>query len=66
MAPAELRPWWPMALARRIDNGSARVLHVPFRREPLCDAVSQFAFNNLPPDGLSHYTRETYQRWGMV
>jgi hypothetical protein len=66
MAPAELRSLWPTALETRIDSQAARVIHIPFRQEPLTAAVSQFDLNKPPSTPLSYYTRETYQRWGFV
>ena len=35
MAPAALSSLWPQALADRIEDESARVIHVPFRKEPI-------------------------------
>lgn len=67
MAPGELEPIWPRALATRIANNSAHVIHVPFRQEPLRDAVGQFSQSQYPNgDGLGYYSRETYQQWGFL
>ena len=67
MAPAELEHLWPKALATRITNGTAHVIHVPFRREPLRDAVGQFSHGQYPNGGgLGHYSRETYVQWGFL
>lgn len=65
-APAELRGWWPKALADRIDNGQARAIHIPFKKEPLRAAIDQFDHNNLPNSGLSYYRRDAYVRWGLL
>jgi hypothetical protein len=65
--PAILSRLWPAALARRIADGSAHVIHIPFRKQPLRDAVDQFSCQHYPSGrGLSHYGRETYAAWGMV
>jgi hypothetical protein len=66
LAPEKLAPLWPVALATRINNGSAYVIHVPFRREPLQDAVNQFNCQNYPRGGLSYYSREAYRSWGFL
>lgn len=67
MAPAELAPLWPTALASRIRSGKAHVIHIPFRKEPLADAVSQFGPDNYPVGGgLTCYSREAYQSWGYL
>lgn len=66
LAPAELYQWWPKALADRINNMTARVLHIPFKKQPISDAIARFDHNNLPQDALTHYTLETQQRWGLI
>ncbi|HVR97054.1 MAG TPA: TIR domain-containing protein [Thermoanaerobaculia bacterium] len=67
MAPAELKPLWPEALAQRIANNTTHVIHVPFRQEPLRDAVGQFSHTNYPKGGgLGYYNRETYLKWGFL
>lgn len=67
MAPKELEPLWPRALADRIANETAHVIHVPFRKEPLQNAVWQFSHNNYPNGGgLGYYNRETYLQWGFL
>ena len=64
--PTKLRSLWPAALRTRIDNGTARVLHVPFKEKPLEVAVGQFSHTNLPTGPLVYYTRETYQKWDLL
>lgn len=63
--PAELRPLWPSALKTRIDNRTARVIHIPFKKAPLTDAIDQFDHTNLPSGPLQYYTVESYRRWGL-
>ena len=55
-APAKLAQFWPPALATRIINGAARVVHIPFKRKLLNDAIRRFSLASQPPDGLSYYT----------
>src|SRR6267154_4754722 len=38
-APGVLSGYWPAALRARIDDGTANVLHIPFKKEPLGDAL---------------------------
>lgn len=66
LAPAQLSQWWPKVLADRINNQTARVIHIPFKKQPILDAIVSFNHNNLPQDGLTYYTRETQQRWGLI
>ena len=66
MDPSALSALWPKALADRINDGTARVIHVPFKKEPIADAVSQFDFSNPPSGGLVYYSRDAYLSWGHV
>lgn len=66
MDPAALSSLWPEALADRINGKTATVIHVPFKKEPITDAVSQFDFNKLPESGLAYYSKEAYLSWGHV
>jgi hypothetical protein len=51
---------------RSIQKGTARVIHVPFKQEPLVDAVSQFSFDSLPTSGVSYYSTDAYASFGVV
>lgn len=66
--PATLSDYWPPALNTRIENGSARAIHIPFRKSPLLDAIGQFDISNkkYPTDGYGYYTREAHQEWGLI
>ena len=64
--PSTLSSLWPQALATRITNGSAHVIHVPFEQAPLADAVSQFGPDTLPLNkGLGYYNDAAYREWGL-
>lgn len=66
LAPAELHPWWPKTLADRINNTTAKVIHIPFKKEPLKAAIDQFDHNNLPSGPLTYYVRDAYIGWGLL
>ena len=67
MDPGALSHFWPESLAVRIRDGRAHVIHVPFRKEPLIDAVSQFNHSNYPRgQGIGCYDRNTYAAWGYL
>ena len=66
LAPNQLSILWPKALALRINNKSARVIHVPFKKEPLKTAIGQFNHSNLPGGPLTHYVRDAYVKWGLI
>lgn len=65
MAPAELAHLWPAELAKVINNGTVGVIHIPFKKEPIADAISQFHTNNHPKTTLNYYTQEAYNSWGI-
>lgn len=68
MAPGQLSDYWPAALKTRIENGTARAIHIPFKKEPVLDAISQFDVSNTdyPKDGYGYYSKEAHQSWGLI
>jgi hypothetical protein len=66
LAPGQLSTLWPTALSIRINNQTARVIHIPFKKTPIATAIDQFDIDNQPNGGLIYYTRETYQQWGLI
>ncbi|KAB2940915.1 MAG: TIR domain-containing protein [Hyphomicrobium sp.] len=65
--PGALRPFWPAALAQRIDDGTAHVIHIPFRQGPIKHAIKTFDYDNYPlGGGLGIYSLESYAAWGLV
>lgn len=64
--PAKFSLLWPNALAERINNQTAKVIHMPFKKAPILDAISRFSHTNPPSAALTYYTREAYQQWGLV
>lgn len=57
LAPSELRDMWPKALRERIDNKCAYCTHVPFKKEPIFDAINRFSVVNskYPKGSLGYY-----------
>lgn len=68
LAPAHLADYWPPALASRITNGTARVIHISFKLPAVLDAIEQFGVLNTayPTDGYGYYNRETQVGWGLI
>lgn len=67
ISPDRLRHLWPRALEIRIDDGRARVIHIPFKQAPLATAISQFSPTKYPKGGgLGFYTAEAYRSWGIA
>jgi len=59
--------YWPYALRARISNDTAHVIHVPFKKPPIMDAISKFDHNTVPKGkGLGYYSAEAYRSWGIV
>jgi hypothetical protein len=64
--PADLRALWPNALATRIDNRTASVIHIPFKQAPLAYALPRFSPDELPANGgLGFYSPEAYRQFGI-
>lgn len=64
--PSALRSRWPPALRNRIDEGKANVIHIPFNRNAIVDAIL-FGPNNLfRGGGLAFYSDEAYRSFGML
>lgn len=67
MAPEKLSYLWPELLALRVRNGTAHVIHVPFKQSPLGDAVHQFDHSNFPKgNGLGYYSLDAYRSWRLA
>lgn len=68
MDPRALSHFWPKALLTRIQNGTARVIHIPFRQAPILDAIEYMTvFNSeYPKDGYGYYNREAHTGWGLI
>jgi hypothetical protein len=65
--PKGLAQYWPLALAVRINNGTASVIHIPFRKLALMDAISQFSHASLPNGkGLGIYDDVAYRAFGIT
>lgn len=57
---------WPKALKDRIENGKASCIHIPFKKEPLKDAIYQFSHNKKPlGGGRGIYSVDAYKNFGI-
>jgi hypothetical protein len=63
--PKLLSDLWPKALKERIENGTAKAIHIPFKKEPFMDAMSQFNLRNKPSTSLNYYSKEAYKSFGI-
>jgi hypothetical protein len=66
MAPEKLSTLWPKALKDRIENKTASVIHIPFKKEPIKNAIDQFSHKEKPKGGgLGVYSKEAYKNFGI-
>lgn len=64
--PSALKHLWPTALAIRINNETANVIHIPFKKLALLDAIGQFSHNKFPSGGgLGIYDDNAYINFGI-
>jgi hypothetical protein len=63
--PKSHRNEWPAALTKRIDDKTARVIHIPFNRSVIDCAIRQFSFSNLPKSALGYYSKEYQAKLGV-
>lgn len=64
--PADLASLWPPAIAERMHRNAARVIHIPFKKEPIMDAIGQFHLNNHPKSPFSYYSVEAHKSWKLL
>ncbi|MEM6384647.1 MAG: TIR domain-containing protein [Pseudomonadota bacterium] len=65
--PSSHRDNWPNTLATRIDNRSARVIHIPFKKDAMLNAIERFTVNGEKLGGpLVHYSKAAQQEWGYI
>jgi len=66
MAPAQLSNLWPKAFADRIANKTVRAIHIPFKRNAIDDAISQFNLQKRPATALSYYSADAHRSFGIT
>jgi hypothetical protein len=58
---------WPETLAARILAGTADAIHIPFKKDPMFDAINQFTVNTKKIGGsLKRYSDDAYRSWGLL
>lgn len=66
LRPGSLSDLWPQAFKDRIDSVEVKAIHIPFKKKPIGEAISQFSIHNqMPKSSLSYYSKEVYERWGL-
>lgn len=59
--PSSLSSCWPNALERRIENGTAKAVHIPFLKEAVLRGIDYFNCARKPSGSLEIF-RESIQR----
>jgi hypothetical protein len=65
--PSSHEAKWPKALKERINNNSAKCIHIPFKEKAIAAAVSQFNIHNKEVEltnPLHYYAEKLYKEWG--
>lgn len=58
---------WPTALKMRIENETARAIHIPFKQAAILDAIGQFSIHDDPLSTGTHcYTRQAQIDMGCI
>ena len=62
--PSGLSGYWFPSLKDRIENSTAKAIHIPFKKEAILDAINQFGINNsdYPINGYGYYSKEAHQK----
>jgi hypothetical protein len=55
---------WPMALSVRINKSNAKAIHIPFTKDFILAAISQFSVNGeYLKSGKEYYSINAYIKW---
>lgn len=66
-APQDLSSLWPNSLKQRINLGTAKAIHIPFKKEALSNAITRFTVNGEKLNSsLVFYTEESHANWGYI
>lgn len=66
LSPSAWSHRWPLALKDRIENGSARAIHIPFKKLALLHALTYTVHSHSLETGLHYYSLETHLKFGCV
>lgn len=68
LQPQLLSSYWPYALNSRIRESKGSMIHIPFAKAPIMDALSRFTVNGEKPRGgcLGYYNADAQRAWGLL
>jgi hypothetical protein len=55
-----MKKYVPKSLVDRMENETAKTMHIPFRQRIIARAMQDYSKGNLPPFSFSVYKNETY------
>lgn len=62
--PSALWTLWPDELLKAVSKPTVGIIHIPFKKEAIADAISRFDMNNHPATTLNYYSTEAHNNWG--
>lgn len=65
--PHLLSGYWPDALSTRISNAQGSMIHIPFAKSTIQDALPRFTVNGEDIGGNKvHYSADAHRNWGLL
>ncbi|WP_048159309.1 TIR domain-containing protein [Methanosarcina sp. WWM596] len=64
--PVKLSKYWPEALRSRIENGTAKAIHIPFTKDAILKSVEQFNVYNMPVTAMDNYSKADHRTFGTL
>lgn len=64
--PSQLSEYWPDVLSSRVENGTAKAIHIPFVKDAILNSIGQFNISNMPATAKNYYSKEAHQAFGVL
>lgn len=67
LQPHLLSGYWPHTLSSRIGNAKGSMIHIPFAKEPIMNALPRFTVNGESINGNKIcYNAQAHRNWGLL
>lgn len=68
LQPHLLARYWPNVLSARIGSAQGCMMHIPFAKGPIFNALLRFAVNGEKPIGgvFGHYNADAHRQWALL
>lgn len=67
LRPDLLTGYWPNPLRTRVENGQGNMIHIPFAKATILDALPRFTVNGETIGGNQiHYSVDAHKNWGLL